>query len=130
MSIRESFFEVCRDAVPARSAYVSLYVNVPFYGGPEEGGWWGNDTMLVAYYPAPSLDVAEEMFDRIKQYAKELNDDEQMRHGEHCLRECEWLDARGLEPDFLPEVDGPSSYWVNIEETLGAAAHRGERQYS
>ena len=41
--INEAFFNICREAKPAKSSYVSLYVNVPYYGGPEEGGWWGSD---------------------------------------------------------------------------------------
>lgn len=46
--IRESFFQVCGDAKPSNSFYVSLYSARPFYGGPEEGGWWGRDYVLEA----------------------------------------------------------------------------------
>ena len=40
-NISEAFFTACSEAQPAKQQVVSLYVDVPFYGGPEEGGWWG-----------------------------------------------------------------------------------------
>ena len=42
----EAFHQICKEAKPAKSHHVSLYANEPFYGGPEEGGWWGSDTVL------------------------------------------------------------------------------------
>jgi hypothetical protein len=129
MSINEAFFTVCDNAEPASECYVSLYLNTPYYGGPEEGGWWGSDCSLVAFRKFDTEQAADAALERVKELAKELNEQAKREFGEHCLRQMEWLDARGLDSDFLPEVDGESSYWVCIEEMPGQYASRGCRHY-
>lgn len=47
--IEDAFRHICKDAKPATGAYVCLMESVPYYGGPEEGGWWGRDRVVVAY---------------------------------------------------------------------------------
>lgn len=129
MSVKDAFLTVCDNAIPANGMYVSLYIRVPFYGGPEEGGWWGTDTELVAYYQYPSEELAEAALEKIQALAAELNKDEKKSWGERCLREMEWCDARGLDYDFLPETDGESTYVVMMETTVGSHARRGHRHY-
>jgi hypothetical protein len=129
MSIREAFFSICDDAKPRESHYVSLYVNTPYYGGPEEGGWWGSDTHLVAYQEFRTEAQAELAKDQVQELAKELNADAKRSFGEQCLREMEWCEARGLDADYLPEVDGEESYSVVIEEQPGSMESRGCRHY-
>lgn len=52
------------DAVLAAEAkepeewYVVLMERVPFYGGPEEGGWWGSDSVVVKYAKFPDEELA------------------------------------------------------------------------
>lgn len=36
--ILAAYVETIPDAEPSEIVYVSLYSNIPFYGGPEEGG--------------------------------------------------------------------------------------------
>jgi hypothetical protein len=129
MSIKEAFFAVCDEAKAVEGHYVSLYVQIPYYGGPEEGGWWGSDTCLVAYFQCRTNEEAERVKEAVEKYAEGLNADARRTFGQQCLREIEWLEARGLEADYLPEVDGEESYYVMIEESVGEHEHRGCRHY-
>lgn len=129
MSTREAFFTVCDDAKPAESHYLSLYVSVPYYGGPEEGGWWGSDTHLVAYKHFDTKEALEAAREKVEALAEELNQQAHREFGDRCLREMEWLEARGLDADYLPEVDGESSYSVVTEEVPGSMVSQGCRHY-
>jgi hypothetical protein len=129
MSTKEAFFSVCEDAQPAESHYLSLYVSVPYYGGPEEGGWWGSDTLLVAYKHFDTSEALEAAQAAVEALAVELNEQAKREFGEQCLREMEWLDARGLDADYLPEVDGESSYYVVTEDVPGSRVSQGCRHY-
>lgn len=124
MSTKEAFFTVCDDAQPAESHYLSLYVSVPYYGGPEEGGWWGSDTLLVAYKHFNTKEAMEAAKAKVEALAEELNEQAKRDFGDQCLLEMEWLDARGLDADYLPEVDGESSYWVTTEEVPGSMSRQ------
>lgn len=127
--IKKSFFEICDNANLAGSYYVSLYVKVPYYGGPEEGGWWGSDTNLVAYKEYNTKEQAEAVLNKIQDYANELNLESKKSFGKKCLQECEWLESRGLDSDFLPEVDGEEEYFVVVESFAGSHKSIGTRQY-
>lgn len=129
MSIKEAFFSVCEDAKPAVSSYVSLYVRVPYYGGPEEGGWWGEDHHLVAYKHCNTPDRAKAVRRDVTALAEELSSDARREFGEQCLREMAWLDARGLDADYLPEPDGEVEYYVAEEKSPGSLASTGCRHY-
>jgi hypothetical protein len=126
---KEAFFQVCRDAQPAKSGYVSLYVNLPYYGGPEEGGWWGSDTELVAYHECGNDVEAKAVSDKIHSLTARLNEDAKDDFNRGCAAQCEWLEARGLDADFLREVDGEETYWVTIESTPGSHVSQGSRHY-
>jgi len=129
MSIQEAFLTVCNEAVPANGFFVSLYLRSPWYGGPEEGGWWGHDTILMAYKWYPTEQQAIEVKDRVEKLAAELDKQASRDWSEHCARELEWCEARGLDSDFLPETDGPDSYSVYLEEVLGEYENRPPRHY-
>lgn len=127
--INEAFFQVCADAVPAAASYVSLYKTTPYYGGPEEGGWWGEDNVLVAHHRCSSEVEAEAVKEKVEALAKQLSDEAKSNYGRACLAQCEWLEKRGLDSDFLPEVDGEERFWVAVEEVPGVLASRGCRHY-
>jgi hypothetical protein len=127
--LNEAFFNICREAKPAKSSYVSLYVNVPYYGGPEEGGWWGSDNVLVAYHQCGNDVEAEHVKARVEEMAEELSREAKRDFGRTCAAQCEWLEARGLDSDSLPEVDGEESYFVVVEDTPGQHVTRGCRLY-
>jgi len=50
-------------------------------------------------------------------------------YGEQCVREMEWLDARMLDADYLPEPDGPSDFSVLVIDSVPENSY-GSRQYS
>lgn len=127
--IESAFHAVCKEAREAAGWYVCLMEEVPFYGGPEEGGWWGEDTFLVAYQHFPSEEQALAAEMAVEGLAAILSNDSRREYGEHCLREMAWCEERGLEADFLPEPDGESRYYVTVVSTL-PMNHYGNRQYS
>lgn len=127
--IKESFFEICENAKLTGSFYVSLYVRVPYYGGPEEGGWWGSDVKLVAYKEYSSMDQAESSKKMVEDYAKELNHESKRSLNQKCKDECDWLEERGLDSDYLPEVDGEEEYFVIVENSIGSMVKNGTRVY-
>jgi len=130
MSIKEAFFETCKNATPARKHYVSLYATVPFYGGPEEGGWWGRDQVLVAYQECDTDEQSKALVEAVEALADKLSKEAKDSFNRQCARECEWLEARGLDDSFLPEVDGEHRYWVAVENRVGEYASEGDRYYS
>lgn len=115
MSYIQSAFEaLLPDAIESESWYVVLTEYTTSYGGPEEGGWFRHDQIVVSFKEFPSEELATAMADRVRELAKELEHQASMEHGEYCLRTMEWLEERGLDADFLPEPDGPSTFNVSV----------------
>lgn len=128
--LQRAFESVCKEAVAVSDGYhVSLYEKRPFYGGPEEGGWWGNDVVLVATQRFATEELAKAALKEVSKLANQLSSEAKKAFGEQCLREIAWLDARGLESDFLGEPDGESTYHVRIESVPGSHESRGLRHY-
>ena len=130
MSIADAFHKICTEAQQPKAAYVSLYCSAPFYGGPEEGGWWGSDTNLVASQYFDTMEAANAALDAVKELAEELSREAKKQFGEHCLREMQFCDGRGLDYDFFPEPDGEESYFVVVEDVSGSLISEGDRCYS
>ena len=128
---QSAFEEVCKKAKPPKGVYVVLIEHVPFYGGPEEGGWWGEDYEVAAFQYFLSTIEAKNAYKQILLLAQELEDKAQLEYGERCLREMEFLEERGLDDDSgpFPEPDGPSTFSVIISKSL-PRSHRGNRQWS
>lgn len=112
--IQEAFNLVCSEAKQAEGFYVVLMECTSRYGGPEEGGWWAHDTIPVAYQYFHTEVAALAAKEAIERMAEELTQDARRQHGDYCLRTMEWLDARGLDADYLPEPDGPTEYYVYV----------------
>jgi hypothetical protein len=130
---RAAFFEVVKDAVPAEASYISLYASVPFYGGPEEGGWWGRDTELVAYHRCTNAVEAEAIEDAVREMAEKMSAEAKDRFNRQCAREIEWVeehDPMADESDYFPEPDGEESYFVAVETRPGSLVSQAERSYS
>jgi len=126
--IQNAFHAVCDKSQPSEDWYVCLMEEIPYYGGPEEGGWWGTDYELRAYQKFPSEELANAAKERVNELAKELEEEAQKDYGEQCLRDMEWLEKRGLEADFLPEPDGPSRFYVRVCQELPQNSY-GSRHY-
>lgn len=127
--IQEAFNQICNRAEAPREWYVCLMESVPYYGGPEEGGWWGRDVLCVAYQAFATLEAAEAVRAKVGALAATLATQSLREHGDRCLQELEWLEARGLPADWLPEPDGPSEYSVIVSESVPMNS-RGCREYS
>lgn len=111
---QEAFDEVCKEAKEPKGSYVCLMEQVQRYIGPEEGGTYANDNILIAYQWFDTEEAAEAAKEAIEKLAEELTNNDRREHGRHCLESMEWLDARGLDADYLPEPDGPSEYYVMV----------------
>ena len=129
--ISAAFHAIAPNANTPAPYAVTLYVSLPFYGGAEEGGWYGRDVELVAWNEYPSQMAALRAVAQMAEKAREMSETATRAHGEQCNREMEWCDARGLDYDYLPEPDGPESYFTKVEpvEEVGREASRGSRQY-
>jgi hypothetical protein len=126
--ISHAFELAIPDAVTRQSWYVTLMESAPFYGGPEEGGWWGQDTRIIAFKEFPSEETAKAAYEAVLKTAEEMTLLSRRRYGQECQESMDWLEARGLEADFLPEPDGESTYFVYIGKEL-PREHTGDRQY-
>jgi hypothetical protein len=127
--LQEAFEAIIQDAKTPEQWYVVLVEKMPFYGGPEEGGWWGWDTHVVAFKEYPTEELAQVAAEQIRKFAKELTDQSRREYNEYCSQQMEWLEARGLDADFLPEPDGPSKYSVLVtneipQNTYGCRRYR------
>ena len=116
--IEEAFKEICKDAQAPKTWYVALCVNERRYGGAEEGGWWYDHAEVLEYQAFPDEATAWAVRCKVEERAAELSKDAERRQGEAALRSMEWLEARGLDADYLPEMNGPEEYFVSVTETV------------
>jgi hypothetical protein len=110
--------EIMENAQKAEECVVSMYSVEPYYGGPEEGGWWGNLFILNEYVRCSNRDAAEKLQQKLQERCEELNKEEQQQDSEYCLRYCERAWSRGEDVDDYG-YDGPSTYHVLIEKFPG-----------
>jgi hypothetical protein len=64
--------------------------------------------------------IREEM----QEFADDMNELSKKQHNKQLSDSLEWLEARGLDADFLPEPDGPSEYHMTYERYPGES-HTG-----
>jgi hypothetical protein len=126
---QQAFELACEGAKAPECWYVALLEHVPYYGGPEEGGWWGTDVAVSAYREYLTERDARAAAANVERLAGELSLRAKRDFGEQCLRETDWLDARGLDADFLPEPDGEARYSVYVGRELPQPSY-GTRGYS
>lgn len=115
--LEAAFDKVAQAPVVCEEWYVTLWRKSRFYGGPEEGGWWGTDRIPVKYKIYPSEELAEDAAGRITNLADELTRESEREDARYCASTMEWLEARGLEADYLPEPDGPDEYCVSVSQS-------------
>ena len=127
--IQAAYRKVCRNAETSDERFVSLYEESQYYGGPEEGGWYGTDMRLVETQRFASEATAYAVYTKIEAIAAAMTADSRAAWAQRCSDEVDWCDARGLDADYLPEPDGPSEYRVVIESVSGSRERRGSRHY-
>lgn len=132
--IKAAFDKVVADAVEANASYVSLYVSLPFYGGPEEGGWYGSDTELVEYRRCTNDEEAQALREAVLKMSETLNEEARQRFNEEMARQLEWVEEHDPLCDdanvYFPEPDGEERYWVAVENRPGSMVSQGDRCYS
>ena len=116
--LRAAFDKVLDDAEQPERWYVCLLSAHQAYGGPEEGGWWYTVNCVEAFREFPCRELADAAAKQVEALATEMSRVARKEHGDHCLQTMEWLDARGLEADFLPEPDGALEYRVEVLREL------------
>jgi len=130
MGIQRAFEALCKDAERGKACVVSLYANVSWYGGPEEGGWWGNDTVLDSYQRCSTQEQADQLKEKVEELAKLRTKEARRAWGEQCASELEWCDERMLDYDYLRETDGHNTFFVTVEQYPGKQEQQGDRQWS
>jgi len=124
-----AFHQICTDAKAPEAWYVCLLEQIQFYGGPEEGGWYGTDTEVIAYQEFPTKEAAETAREAVKALANELSRDSKRQYGEQCLRELDFAEARGVEAESIfPEPD-TSDFIVRVYDHIPTPSH-SDRHYS
>ena len=63
--IKEAFDKICEDNIKVGTFYVVLAESIPYYGGPEEGGWLGSDTIIISYKEFPTEELALKDADKV-----------------------------------------------------------------
>lgn len=126
--LQEAFNQTCHEARLPEGHYVVLFEHTSRYGGPEEGGWYINDRIVSAYQWCETREKAEAILAAVQALAKELERESKVSHGKQCLREMAWLEARGLDADWLPEPDGPSEFSVSLTDSIPENRY-GPRHY-
>lgn len=126
--LQQAFELHLKEVKRPESWFVVLFEVRPFYGGPEEGGWWGQDELVVAWKQFNCKQSANLAKAEVEHLATGLANDSERSFGENCLEEMEWLEARGLDADWLPEPDGPSKFRVAVTSALPQDSY-GNRGY-
>lgn len=114
----QAWNEIIEDSEVAQECYLSLYENAPYYGGPEEGGWWGHLHILQKYCKCSSYAQAEMLMEKLRDHCKQLTEEAKKADGNDCLRHMERADRRG-EDVSDDGYDGPSTYYMIIESMPG-----------
>jgi len=114
----QAWNEIIEDREVAQDCYLSIYQCESYYGGPEEGGWWGYLHILKEYCKCSSREAAEMLMEKLQERCKQLNNEAKIADGEDCLRHMERADRRG-EDVSDDGYDGPSTYYMTIESVPG-----------
>jgi hypothetical protein len=130
-NISQAFDFLVPDATPCQRYFVVLWRRIPFYGGPQEGGWWGADTIPVKYTEAATEEAAEQLRANILAHAEELSREASRDHGRACLTQLAWCEERGIDDSnsVFGEDDGAEEHFVTVQTELPEAQY-GERHYS
>lgn len=126
--LQEAFNTVCKEAKVADGWYVTLMEETCRFVSPAEGGTYAHDTHIRAYNYFSTEEQAKAAFEAVEKLAEEMKQKAQTDHGNQCLREMDWCEDRLLEPDYLPEPDGPSNFFVLMTQGIPTET-RGPTHY-
>ena len=119
-TIIDAFHAVCTSAVTAlpdapRRFFVVLWREEQFYGGPEEGGWYGWDHLVEAYQEFPNEREAEAAAKAVEEMAKKMTEESQRERNAGALAALEWCDERGI------DADGPDDAFFTMGDRFSVA---------
>lgn len=102
--------------------YVSVYEDTQVYGGPEEGGWWVTQTILVGSIEFPTQKIAEEYLETAQKQAEEKTKENTGRAWKR-LPESE---GDSMYPEgYIPHgFSDDSKYYAVVESTAGSRERR------
>jgi len=130
MDISEAFDSVLSNRVKTPTKwFVCLMLREQYYGGPEEGGWYGYDTTLLRFAEFASKEAAWDAAESVKRLAACESSRAAEEFNLMCLCSCDAAEARNEDVDRLPEVGGPDSYRVIVTDTLPKKINNGSRHY-
>ena len=124
--IEVAFAEICKEAVECvRGHYVVLWNRQSYFGGPEEGGWWGSNDIPVAYQRFVTEEAANAAWDAVTELAEKMTADASHAHGRGCLSQLAWCEERGIDDSnsVFGEDDGSESYYVTVQTELPEASY-------
>lgn len=128
--IKESFEKIMMQIVRnPETWFVCLMEYRPFYGGPEEGGWWGEDVELISYAPFRNEELAIDAAKQVWELAARLTRESKTQFNEMCARSLDDAEARGIDPSSLPEVADGSRYAIIVTRELPQEFEEGNRRY-
>ena len=109
--------------------HVSIYLKERYYGGPEEGGWYGTDLTLESSVQVQSKRLADELAAKLSSTADQKTKFAKTAWSKMCQRELDAAEASLIDPLDLPEPNLPDEYCVFVERVKGFHATRGSRHY-
>ena len=124
----QAWNEIIEDSEVAQECYLCLYEQVPYYGGPEEGGWWGYLNILKEYCKCSSHEAAEMLSNKLREHCEQLNKESKIADSDDCLRHIERADRRGEDVDD-DGYEGASTYHLTIESIPGQSQNTTRSHY-
>jgi len=127
--LQEAFDEACKDSVEVFAWYCTLYVTWRWYGGAEEGGWWGTTVQAEAFQRFNSKEEAEAALEAVKTLAVEKTKEAKKIHGDICLNQLDYCERRGIDDanSVFGEIDEATSYSVRVENKLGSSNYQDSK---
>lgn len=126
MDLREIFHAVCENAQQSEGKYLCLMARVPYYGGPEEGGWWGEDHIVESYQFCENQVILDKILTEINELVRKENEETKTAYNRFCSDEWERDDSDG--PDSLAVLNGPSELFIEIQDNVPQSRY-GNRYY-
>ena len=127
--LQEAFEIACKDAVEVKDWYCTLYVTWRWYGGAEEGGWWGTTVQAEAFQRFDSKEEAEAALEAVKTLAVEKTKEAKKIHGDFCLNQLDYCERRGIDDanSVFGEIDESTAYSVRVENKLGSSNYQDSK---
>lgn len=110
----------------AKPCFVSIYRTEQCYGGPEEGGWWYDVTVLDGSVPFASHEAAEEWMEAAKSQVETINAEEQPDRN-RAMANLPDIETAYHDEGYIPQGWGDGGkLWITIEDKAGESDNSRE----